>query len=321
MQIFHSTVVLPLLTPLLLDPTSISLPRFLWSYSIISSRAFQVDSFHGLSLVPLADLFNHSSEHQVHFQSETVVCPSCGSFDECVHDGSIKAEGKGREAEDYDCHIVSNSPIDAGEVFNTYGPAMSNTKLATFYGFIQDDTNEFDRCFFSLDEIIVGKGVDLGLWRQIMEEYGYSYEVGGPFVVDDETEELYIDEEGRLSVALWILSILLAAIPLPELATDDNADEQLEFVDRLRVVLGYRWAIIEGEELDPIDISSVELESTSQLARTILTLLKSRLSLFPLPSLSPSSIYTLADVRPLLPSLSPHSPPFPPRNPETPRRS
>ncbi|KAI9339216.1 hypothetical protein DFJ73DRAFT_779389 [Zopfochytrium polystomum] len=45
--------------------------RFLRATSLVSSRAFEVDSYHGTAMVPFADLFNHRSgaEH-VHIESE-----------------------------------------------------------------------------------------------------------------------------------------------------------------------------------------------------------------------------------------------------------
>ena len=119
---FYSTTVLPFLStpsspppPCSLSPT---LDLFLWSYSIVSSRAFQIDTYHSLSLVPLADLFDHSDEHDVVFESDTSVCATCGSFDECTHDAGAKASRE-RKADDYICDLVTNSDVAAGQkVFN-----------------------------------------------------------------------------------------------------------------------------------------------------------------------------------------------------------
>jgi hypothetical protein len=36
-----------------------TLEKFQWAATLVASRAFYVDSFHGMSMVPLADLFNH----------------------------------------------------------------------------------------------------------------------------------------------------------------------------------------------------------------------------------------------------------------------
>ena len=37
------------------DDRSISLSSFLHAYSLVSSRAFLVDAYHGLAMVPIAD--------------------------------------------------------------------------------------------------------------------------------------------------------------------------------------------------------------------------------------------------------------------------
>ncbi|KAJ3413539.1 hypothetical protein HDV05_007840 [Chytridiales sp. JEL 0842] len=66
------------------DSFSYWLHLFLRSSSLVSSRAFDVDSFHGTSMVPFADLFNHKTgaEH-VHIETEGEVCPLCGAPGEC----------------------------------------------------------------------------------------------------------------------------------------------------------------------------------------------------------------------------------------------
>lgn len=51
----------------------------------VSGRAFEVDVFRGLSLVPGACLFNHTNEEDVHFESQDAVCPVCGDATFCEH--------------------------------------------------------------------------------------------------------------------------------------------------------------------------------------------------------------------------------------------
>ncbi|KAI8880388.1 SET domain-containing protein [Backusella circina FSU 941] len=66
------------------DPYSFE--RFIKISTVISSRAFEVDSFHENALVPFADIFNHRIEdEQVHFQTEYDVCDACGAPDYCEH--------------------------------------------------------------------------------------------------------------------------------------------------------------------------------------------------------------------------------------------
>lgn len=40
----------------------------LYTYSLVSSRAFQVDVYHGAAIVPLADAFNHQEINNVCFE-------------------------------------------------------------------------------------------------------------------------------------------------------------------------------------------------------------------------------------------------------------
>lgn len=51
----------------------------------VSSRAFEVDVYRGLCLVPGACLFNHANSEDVHFESLDAVCPVCGSAEFCEH--------------------------------------------------------------------------------------------------------------------------------------------------------------------------------------------------------------------------------------------
>ena len=51
---YFASVALPILSRHML-PSSISFSGFLHAYSLVSSRAFLVDAYHGLSMVPIAD--------------------------------------------------------------------------------------------------------------------------------------------------------------------------------------------------------------------------------------------------------------------------
>jgi hypothetical protein len=64
----------------------------------VCSRAFEVDVFRGLSLVPGACLFNHAGEESVHFESRAEVCEVCGEeyCDHIAHD-EIEAARKNME--------------------------------------------------------------------------------------------------------------------------------------------------------------------------------------------------------------------------------
>lgn len=75
----------------------------------VISRAFKVDQFHDLALVPGADLFNHKSpevvdgkavnRETVHFECDDEVCGICGEF-ECEHEDEDEDEWEDEEEEE-----------------------------------------------------------------------------------------------------------------------------------------------------------------------------------------------------------------------------
>ncbi|KAG1781040.1 hypothetical protein EV702DRAFT_1193880 [Suillus placidus] len=148
-----------------------SLPGFCHAYSLVSSRAFLVDAYHGLAMVPVADAFNHTNENHVHMEkrgrgprdtvvllthSDFDVCAECGSLAECNHDhethpavpsrGACSLPGacKPDMALEIDTlDMCSVKPIlPHSEVFNTYG-SLSNAELISRYGFTLPE-NEHD---------------------------------------------------------------------------------------------------------------------------------------------------------------------------------
>lgn len=154
---FFISTALPLLSARRCIAPPPTLPTFLHAYLLVSTRAFLVDAFHGLSLVPLADLFNHEQEstHNAHFASDQWVCSECGRFSSCSHDEDAgKAGSDDNEEDDDSCEMVSICPIAAGEeVFNHYGSQMSNAKLAVHYGFVLE-ANDHDLVSYSLLECV-----------------------------------------------------------------------------------------------------------------------------------------------------------------------
>ncbi|KAF9479094.1 SET domain-containing protein [Pholiota conissans] len=131
---------------------------FYRAFSLVSSRAFLVDAYHGLSMVPIADAFNHTLENHVHLESDYNVCCECGSLYECIHDREegAKAPGNVSSLDEHDLYyeMVSNTGIPPHtEVFNTYGEDLSNAQLLNQYGFILD-VNENDRLLWSADDLL-----------------------------------------------------------------------------------------------------------------------------------------------------------------------
>ncbi|KAJ1972911.1 hypothetical protein H4R35_004416 [Dimargaris xerosporica] len=141
-----------------------ALDRFLAAMSLISSRAFEVDGYHGNAMVPLADIFNHRTggEH-VHIEGQGDVCLVCGELGHCDHQDPLGSESGNSEASDPDdaaslqCSSteavseassfvsVDEDALDINvfrpmaahhEVFNTYGQ-HSSAHLLHHYGFVE----------------------------------------------------------------------------------------------------------------------------------------------------------------------------------------
>ncbi|KAH7913068.1 hypothetical protein BJ138DRAFT_697390 [Hygrophoropsis aurantiaca] len=121
---------------------------FCHAYSLVSSRAFLVDAYHGLAMVPIADAFNHTNDNHVHMESEYDVCIECGSLSECEHDNE-REELPGIPNLPNNPPLHSDSDIDTlemrtvrhipphTEIFNTYGN-LPNAALLVRYGFVLD---------------------------------------------------------------------------------------------------------------------------------------------------------------------------------------
>ncbi|PBK94934.1 SET domain-containing protein [Armillaria gallica] len=192
-----------------------SLHGFYHAYSLVSSRAFLVDAYHGLSMVPIADAFNHSQENHVHLESEYDVCPECGSLNECAHD-----DDPSPGSEDLEDHfeMVSNMHIPShGEVFNTYGETLSNAQLLLRYGFILD-VNENDQVLWDIEELLedtpehiikAWHSIDIPTetWRDCFSASDLVHHHPGKPVFN-------IDCDGRVSHHVLLFYALLACVQL-----------------------------------------------------------------------------------------------------------
>lgn len=175
LQDYYRQVALPLLYkahPFLTTKKKASTEQALWNdfvrmHSIISSRSFVVDMFHGVALVPISDMFNHSDDANVHFETDEDVCDECGELGMCPHnDDPLPSAAYGRPSaflpakdgpnsidwkapkslEGLDTvDMVAQEQIDQkGEAFSTYG-LMSNSILLTTYGFCLEEETEWER--------------------------------------------------------------------------------------------------------------------------------------------------------------------------------
>lgn len=80
----------------------------------VSGRAFEVDVYRGLSLVPGACLFNHTNTEDVHFESQDGVCPVCGDANFCEHALEYMNDYSGDEDEDDHGHGHSHDHSECG---------------------------------------------------------------------------------------------------------------------------------------------------------------------------------------------------------------
>ncbi|CAE7216471.1 unnamed protein product [Rhizoctonia solani] len=138
---YYNRVADPILTQ---AGHKVTLDSFRQAWSLVSSRSFRVDSYHGIAMVPIADAFNHTGENQVHIETDFDVCPICGSLQTCSHDEDDDDLTEGKTDLENTCDMVMNAPISAGdEIFNSYDTNLPNSTLLAHYGFILEG-NEHD---------------------------------------------------------------------------------------------------------------------------------------------------------------------------------
>ena len=233
-----------------------SLPLFLHACSLVVSRAFQIDTYHTLALVPLADMFNHSDSPHVHLASDHWVCSVCGALDECPHDGQ-QSDGylpaaSGAPSADT-CDMVSERFVLAGEeVFNTYGP-LSNAQLLASYGFVLE-ANEYEHLLFDaahVSEAVSFRRSDLGSRLATIERWirsGEDVDLGArfaehPLIADARLPDaLSIDAEARLDFRFFLLAVWLA-----QDSTRDTDEPSELFRDSLAVAESLERVVADAE--------------------------------------------------------------------------
>ncbi|CAE6401786.1 unnamed protein product [Rhizoctonia solani] len=206
--------------------SKVTLKGFRQAWSLVSSRSFRVDSYHGLAMVPIADAFNHIGENQVHIETDFDVCPVCGSLEACPHDEDDQESSNltdGKTDLENTCDMVMNAPISAGdEIFNSYDTNMSNSTLLARYGFILEG-NEHD--YVSWDATRLPSSVQgctrahleelAGIWtEELLNDSSLVYDhrnTPGTSVHTDSTwharsptnPHYRINSDGLVSVDLW----------------------------------------------------------------------------------------------------------------------
>ncbi|GAA5845597.1 hypothetical protein JCM5353_005707 [Sporobolomyces roseus] len=299
-----NTVVLPLFSAL---PSTSSLPlkpprldTFLYAYSLVSSRAFQVDTYHALALVPLADAFNHSSPNHVHFASDTWVCEECGQLEECPHDDSNA--GEVRREEDGDgqtCDMVTTEEgvLEGEEVFNSYGN-LSNARLIAEYGFALE-ANEWDTISFEEAEVheVLGRPGAMSVDSDLTIRPSELEEEDHPLIAPPSSKfprSLHFDADARLSHSLWTtaaLSVLQRYRPKP--ADRQNDSERL---DELAQTLAGLVEEEEKEELgEDFGIDETDAVILEGIAQIVINLCSTRLRGQYRPELTGTQLLDLAE--------------------------
>ncbi|KAI0649219.1 SET domain-containing protein [Trametes meyenii] len=243
---FFESDVQPLLISMGAHPT---LQGFLRAYSLVCSRAFLVDSYHGLSMVPVADAFNHTHENHVQLGSDFDVCPTCGSLAECPHDREDPAtplasqstptyrtppHSPSYSADTVDMLTVRSIPPGA-EVFNTYGTDLGNASLIARYGFALDGA-ENDCVTFGWpgSGILLDSDRDQDVFRAVVSrgrEMMANAIQNSALVYTSRDEELdarllAVNSDGQISLGLFIWAVwdALTERPPPELLGMSDSD-------------------------------------------------------------------------------------------------
>lgn len=289
---FYSSVAAPLLENAGFSPSD---RGFRHAYALVSSRAFMVDAYHGLAMVPIADAFNHSQDNTVHLESDHDVCTFCGSLSECPHDTegredttAVPAPRADAADPDNTCEMVANALVPPGEeIFNTYGASLSNAELLVRYGFMLD-VNDNDILSWTTEEIWDAAGAALsdphlcrwedeigyGTCMEILRDWPYDKGwTDSELVVHAELEEnrdaLYMSADGILSHKLWV-GIVLASLQRQGVKVEVMQTRQfLASMARAQIQLEQRQAAARSEGGGGDNDDSDTSEALNRLIRTI----------------------------------------------------
>ncbi|KAG9141265.1 hypothetical protein Leryth_001739 [Lithospermum erythrorhizon] len=162
-----------------LDPEFFGVEQYLAAKSLISSRSFEIDDYHGSGMVPLADLFNHKTDGEhVHFtlpsaqsgsDSDDPDAENDNNEDEKVEVSELvnpKENSDTTSSSDNDTEVSSSPGNESSvlemiivkdvklgdEVFNTYG-SLGNAALLHRYGFTEPD-NPYDIVNIDLELVL-----------------------------------------------------------------------------------------------------------------------------------------------------------------------
>lgn len=134
-----------------------TLQHYFFAKTLVASRSFEVDEFHGYGMVPLADLFNHKTcGEDVHIMREAELDPlermmnsgkasaveerDCSGF--LKLEETIMSERDNHSRSDVLEIVLIRNVSGGSEIFNTYGQ-LSNASLLHRHGFTEPD-NPYD---------------------------------------------------------------------------------------------------------------------------------------------------------------------------------
>ncbi|XP_020106210.1 N-lysine methyltransferase setd6 isoform X2 [Ananas comosus] len=278
--------------PLKLDPHYFGLEQYFSAKTLISSRSFEIDSYHGSGMVPLADLFNHKTgAENVHFTNAALPSDSDDESADNISDASsssrpsmeVNSNSPGGKDEALEMIVVRE--VDAGaEVFNTYG-LVGNAALLHRYGFTELD-NPFD--IINIDLALVTKWSSykfsnrrtrsrLSTWRKL----NYS----GCTSQDSEYFEISYNGEPQLELLVLLYIITLVESTFEKLkmmmdtleSTYDCFSSVVELIKITRSNGCKDLKIINGQK-EPEDLKKLLL--TESVCCALLALADSRESLY-----------------------------------------
>ncbi|KAF4621125.1 hypothetical protein D9613_000996 [Agrocybe pediades] len=283
----------------------LALKDFYYAFSMVSSRAFLVDAYHGLAMVPVADAFNHVVENNVHLESDFNVCPECGALYECVHDRDEHDEDDGDhdrrppaatsgDERDIFFEMVSNAGIPShSEIFNTYGERLTNAELLNQYGFILD-VNDNDHLSWTMDEVLhllssepVSRQDKDNVLRRFREVSSILRHSDATSLLSrsniihflgSDNNSFSINSEGVVSHMLWTLLFVLSTRRQPETGLQAQLLAVLALQEQFELSLAEEDDDDGGGEVavDETDVGLARLRVLLDIAGMVVTLCRER---------------------------------------------
>ncbi|KAK2456069.1 ribulose-1,5 bisphosphate carboxylase/oxygenase large subunit N-methyltransferase, chloroplastic [Trifolium repens] len=197
--------ILPLLEsePSKLNPTFFGVEQYFAAKSLISSRSFEIDDYHGFGMVPLADLFNHKTgAEDVHFTALSSNDESDDDNDDDDDDDDV--------VDGFDDGIVDEEALaQNGAMYKTENGVVSDVEYSSV---IEDDT--------SMLEMVMIKDVSSGVEvfntygilgnAALLHRYGFTEKDNTYDIVNIDLEivlqwcsSLFSDRHSRSRISLW----------------------------------------------------------------------------------------------------------------------